>query len=449
MPGPEDRLQGLPHRLTALPRRARSCLALLCVLGFHAAAWGSTTAARLEELTRTFLETGLGGDVIAYRIAMAERDDGAIVATLSDISASDTTRSLIVDDIAVTWRPAGDRLYTATMTIPAVSALDDEGDTIARLTAGGGTLDLFVHIDTGILESGTLDGTGVTVSLAAGAAMIRIDHLAASVISEETAPATWAGQIQLTLDGLAATDGDGTAVALTRGHAAGWFRDMPATPVLRGLPEGASLRGEVALEGLSAVGGSGLRAGMESSLMEFTVVGTGGDLGSIGLQYSHEGLALEDAGLAPVVPRSLAGDVNLDAVPIADLFAAFDRPLARNLPEGATLDLELDWTWPDGAGNASGRLASAPLAPVPANGTVRFVTSGMADLVENVMAAAHAGNRQASHLVTYLALFTAMGRHDETVAEPRLVHDIELLPDNRILVNDNDINVLLSLLGAD
>ena len=43
----------------------------------------------------------------------------------------------------------------------------------------------------------------------------------------------------------------------------------------------------------------------------------------------------------------------------------------------------------------------------------------------------------------------AMGRHDETVAESPLVHDIVLLPDNRILVNDNDINVLLSLLGAD
>ncbi|MDE0417026.1 MAG: hypothetical protein OXI95_08855 [bacterium] len=412
-------------------------------------AWGSATTARLEELTRTLLEAGLGGDAITYRIAIAEGDDGAIVASLSDIAVGDATTPLVVDDVAVTWRPAGDRLYTATLTIPAVSVLNDEGDTIASLTAGGGKLNLLVHIDTGLLKSGTMDATGVTVSLAGGATMVRIDHLAASVIPEETAPATWAGQAQLDLVGLAVTGDDGTAVALTRGRAAGWFRDIPATPVLGSLPEGASLRGEVALEDLSAAGGSGLRAGMESSLLEFTVAGTGGDLGSIALRYSHEGLALEDAGLAPVVPRSLAGDVNLDAVPVADLVAAFDRPFASSLPEGATLGLELDWTWPDGAGNASGRLASAPLAPVPATGTVRFITGGMADLVENVIAAAHAGNRQASHLVTYLALFRAMGRHDETQAEPRLVHDIELLPDNRILVNDNDINILLSLLGAD
>ena len=174
--------------------------------------------------------------------------------------------------------------------------------------------------------------------------------------------------------------------------------------------------------------------------------GTGGNLGAIGLHYGHEGLALEDAGLAPVVPRSLAGDVNLDAVPVADLFAAFTRPFASSIPEGATLGLDLDWTWPDGAGNANGRLASAPLSPVPATGTVRLVTSGMEDLVETVRAAAHAGHRQARHLVTYLALFRAMGRHDETAAEPRLVHDIVLLPDNRILVNGNDINVLLDLL---
>ena len=449
MPGPEDSLQGLPHRLTAFPRRAGSCLALLCVLGFHASAWGSAVTARLEELTRTFLETGLGGDSITYRIAVTDGDDGAITAALSDISMIDAAKSFFVDDVAVTWRPAGGRLYSATMAIPTVSALDDEGDTIARLMASGGTLDLFVHIDTGHLESGTIDATGVTVSLAGGKATIRIDYMAASVTPEETAPSTWTGQAQLTLDGLTVTGGDGTAVALTRGHAAGRFRDIPAAPVLGGLPEGASLRGEVALEGLSAVGGAGMRTGMESSLLEFTMAGTGGDLVSIGLRYSHEGLAMEDAGLAPVMPHSLAGDVNLDAVAVRDLIAAFAGPFASSVPEGATLGLELDWTWPDGVGNASGRLASAPLAPVPATGTVRFVTSGMADLVENVIAAAHAGNRQARHLVTYLALFRAMGRHDETAAEPRLVHDIVLLPDNRILVNDNDINVLLSLLGAD
>ncbi len=449
MPGPEDRLQGLPYRLTALPRRARSCLALLCVLGFHASAWGSTTAARLEELTRALLESVPGGDVIAYRIATTEGNDGAIVATLSDISLGYAATSLVVDDIAVTWRPASDRLYSAAMTIPAVSALDDDGGTIARLTSDGGTLELFVHIDTGHLESGAMDATGVTVSLPGSAATVRIDDLAASVTPEEIAPATWAGQAQLTLDGLAVTAGDGTSVELARGHAAGWFRDIPATPSPGILPEGASLKGTVSLERLSAADGSGMRADMESSLLEFTVTGTGGDLGSIGLRYSHEGFALEDAGLAPVMPRSLAGDVNLDAVPIADLFAAFARPSGSGVPEGSTLGFDLDWTWPDGAGNASGRLASAPLAPVPATGTVRFVTSGMAELVENVMAAAYAGNRQARHLVTYLALFRAMGRHDETVAESPLVHDIVLLPDNRILVNDNDINVLLSLLGAD
>lgn len=376
---------------------------------------------------------------------MTDGKDGAVVATLSDISLGDESTSLVVDDVAVTWRPAGDRLYSASMTLPAVSALDDEGDTMARLTAAG-TLDVLVDIDTGRLESGAMDATGVTVFLAGGAATIRIDHLAASVTPEETAPATWAGQAQLTLDGLAATAGDGTAVALARGHAVTWFRDVPATPAPGVLPKGASLRGAVSLEGLSGTSGSGMRASMESSLLEFTVSGTGGNLGAIGLHYGHEGLTLEDPGLAPVVPRSLAGDVNLDAVPVADLFAAFTRPFASSVPEGATLGLDLDWTWPDGAGNATGRLASAPLSPVPATGTVRLVTRGMEDLVETVRAAAHAGHRQARHLVTYLALFRAMGRHDETAAEPRLVHDIVLLPDNRILVNGNDINILLGLL---
>ena len=379
---------------------------------------------------------------------MTDGDDGAVIATLSDISLGDPTTPLVVDDVAITWRPAGDRLYSASMTIPDVNALDDEGDTIARLSTVGGTLEMLVHIETGHLESGAIDATGVTVFLAGGAAMIRVDHLTASVTPEETTPATWAGQSQLTMDGLAVSAGDGTTVALTGGHAATWFRGIPATPALETLPEGASLRSVVSLEDLSAVGGSGMRADMDTSLLDFTVSGTGGGRGAIGLRYSHAGLALEDAGLAPVVPRSLAGDVNLDAVPVADLPAAFSRPFGSGLPEGATLGFDLDWTWPDGAGNASGRLASAPLAPVPATGNVRFVTSGMADLVENLMAAARTGNRQARHLATYLALFRAMGRHDETVAEPRLVHDIALLPDNRILVNGNDINVLLSLLDA-
>lgn len=448
MPGPEDRLQGLPHRLTALPRRARSCLALLCILWLHAPAWGSTTAARLEEITRTFLEAGLGGDAITYRIAMTDGDDGAVIATLSDISLGDATTPLVVDDVAITWRPAGDRLYSASMTLPGVSALDDEGDKLARFTTAGGTLEALVDIETGNLVSGAMDANGVVVFLAGRAAMIRIDHLAASVTPEETTPATWTGRAQLTLDGLAVNDGDGTTVALTGGHAATWFRGIPATPALETLPEGASVRGTVSLESLSGAGGSGMRAGMDSSILEFTVSGTGGNLGAIELSYNHEGLELEDAGLAPVVPRSLTGDVNLDAVPVADLPAAFSRPFGSGLPEGTTLGLDLDWTWPDGAGNASGRLVSAPLAPVPATGTVRFVTTGMEDLVENLMAAAGTGHRQARHLVTYLALFRAMGRHDETAVEPHLVHDIVLLPDDRILVNGNDINILLSLLGA-
>ena len=438
MQGPERRLQGLPDRLTTSLRRGRGCLALLCVLLLHAPAWSSATSARLEELTRAFLEAG---PAISYRIAMTDGEDGAIIATLSDISVGGASTFLVVDDFAVTWRPAGDRLYAASMTIPAVRARDDEGNTIARLTATGGTLDLGVHIDTGRLESGDMDATGVMVSLAGNRTTVRIDHLAASVTPEETAPATWAGQADVTLEGLAVTGGDGATVTLARGHATTWFRDIPAAPAWGVLPEGASLKGAVSLEHLSGMG-----AAMDSADLEFTVTGTGGNLGAIRLKYSHEGLALEDAGLAPVVPRSLVGDVNLDAVPVADLPAAFTR---SGMPQGATLGFDLDWTWPDGAGSVSGRLTSAPLAPVPATGTVRLVTSGMEDLVGNVTAAAREGNRQARHLVTYLALFRAMGRHDETAAGPRLIHDIVLTPDNRILVNDNDINVLLSLLNAD
>ena len=419
----------------------RSCLALLCVLLLPAPAWGSTTADRLEEITRSFLEAVPGGLAITCRITMAEGDDGAIIATLSDISVPDASTPLAVDDVAVTWRPAGDRLYSASMTIPAVSARDDEGNTLARFTTADGTLDVLVNIDTGDLVSGAMDAGGVTVSLAGSAATIRIDHLAASVTPEETASATWAGRADIALDGLVATAGDGTTVTLTRGHATTQVRDIPATPAEWTLPEGASLRGTVSLEDLAGIGGS-----MASSLLEFTVSGTGDNLGAIGLRYSHEGFTLEDDGLAPVMPRSLAGDVNLAGVPVAGLPEAFTR---RTMPEGATLGLDLDWTWPDGAGSVSGQLASAHLAPVPATGTVRLVTTGMEDLVENVKAAARAGHRQARHLVTYLALFRAMGRHDETAEEPRLVHDIALAPDNRILVNDNDINVLLSLLKAD
>lgn len=125
---------------------------------------------------------------------MTDGDDGATIATLSDISLGDATTPFLVDAVAITWRPAGGRLYSATLTIPAVIALDDEGDAIARFTADSGTLGLFVHIDTGHLESGTMDATGVTVSLAGSKATIRIDHLEASVTPEETASATWAGQ---------------------------------------------------------------------------------------------------------------------------------------------------------------------------------------------------------------------------------------------------------------
>ena len=427
--------------------RGRCCLALLCVLMLHLPAWGSTT--RLEELTRNLLEAVPGGDAVAYRITMAEGSDGAVIATLSDISLPDASTPLAVDDVAVTWRPAGDGLYSASMTIPAINALDDEGHTIFRLATAGGTLDMFVNTDTGHLESGAMDARGVTMSLAGGAVTIRIDHLAASLTPEETAPAAWAGQAEIVLNGLAVTAGDGTAVTVTRGHATTRFRDIPATPKQAILAEGATLRGTVSLEGLSGIGESGMHGAMDSSHLEFTVSGTGGNLGAIALQYSHDGLTLEDAGLAPVTPRSLTGDVNLDAVSIADLTAAFARPFGSAMPEGATLGFDLDWTWPDGTGSATGQLASAQLAPVPATGTVSLVTTGMGDLVLNVMAEAGTGNLQARHLVTYLALFRAMGRHDETAEEPRLVHDIVLQPDNRILVNDNDINVLLSLLKVD
>ena len=294
-----------------------------------------------------------------------------------------------------------------------------------------------------------MDARGVTLSLAGSPATIRIDHLAASVTQEETASATWAGEVDIALDGLAVTARDGTTVTVTRGHATTRFRDIPATPAEGILPEGASLKGAVSLEGLSGIDGSGMRGAMDLSHLEFTVSGTGDNLGAIGLQYSHEGFTLDDAGLAPVMPLSLAGKVNLDGVPVADLPAAFARPFGSAMPEGATLGFDLDWTWPDGTVSATGQLASAQLAPVPATGTVRLVTTGMGDLVGNVMAEAGTGNLQARHLVTYLALFRAMGRHEETAAEPRLVHDIVLQPDNRILVNDNDINVLLSLLKAD
>ncbi len=441
MPGPENRLQGLPHRLTFPARRTGACLALLCIVVLHAPAWGSSMAERLEELTKTFLGSVSGGGAVADRIDTTEGDDGVIVITLSDISLGDTVTSLVVDDIAVTWRPAGDRLYSASMTIPAISARDVGGDMVARLAAGGGTLDLLVHIDTGRLEAGAMDAVGVTVSLPGSHAAIHVNHLTASVTPQEATPLTLTGHAQLALDGLAVTGDDGTAVTLTRGHVSGWFRDIPTTAIPGSLPEGASMSGELALEGLFAADGTGIRADMRSSLLEFTVAGTGAGLGTVGLHYKHEGLALGDAGLAPVMPRSLTGDANLDAVPVADLFAG-------SVPEGATLDLDLDWTWPHGAGSASGRLTSAALAPALATGTVRFVTSGLAALVEDVMAAARDGNRRARHLVTYLALFRAMGRHDGEAEEPRLVHDIALLPDTRILVNDNDINILLNLLGA-
>ena len=429
------------------PSRGRCCLALLFVLVLHAPAWGST--ARLEELTRNLLEAGPGGDDIAYRITMTAGDDGAIIATLSDIALHDASTTFAVDDVTVTWRPAGDRLYSASMTIPAVRALDDEGNTLLRLTAAGGTLDMLVNIESGRLESGAIDASGVTLSLAGGTAPLRIDRLAASVTPQVTAPATWAGLAEIAFNGLAVTAGDGTTVTLTRGHATTRFRDIPAAPDEEIITQGASLKGAVSLEGLSGIDGSGLRGAMDSSLLEFTVSGTGGNLGAIALQYSHEGLTVEDAGLAPVMPQSLAGDVNLDAVPIADLPEAFARPFGSAMPEGATLGLDLAWTWPDGAGSVSGRLASAQLAPVLATGTVRLVTTGMGDLVENVMAAAATGNLRARHLVTYIALFRDLGRHDESAEESRLVHDIVLLPDNRILVNDNDINILLSLLKAD
>ncbi len=428
--------------------RGTCCLALLCVLMLHAPAWGSTTT-RLEELTRDLLEAVPGGDAITYRITMTEGEEGAVIATLSDIALHDASTPLAVDDVAVTWRPAGNRLYSASMTIPAVSALDDEGHSIFRLTTADGTLDVLVNIDTGHLESGAMDASDAKIFLAGSATTIRIDHLRLSVTPEESAPETWEGEAEIALNGLAVTAGDGTTVTVTRGHATTLFRDIPATPDRETLAEGASLKGAASLEGLSGIGGSGLRGAMDSSHLEFTVSGTGGNLGVIALQYSHEGLTLEDAGLAPVTPRSLTGDVNLDAVPIADLPAAFARPFGSAMPQGATLGLDLDWTWPDGTGGVSGQLASAQLAPVPATGTVRLVTTGMGDLVESVMAAAATGNRRARYLVTYLALFRAMGRLDETAEEPRLVHDIVLEPDNRILVNDNDINILLSLLRAD
>ncbi len=428
--------------------RGRVFLALLCVLMLHVPASGSTTAARLEDLIRTLLEAGPGGDAIAYRITMAQGRDGAIIATLSDISLPDAPTPLAVDDIAITWRPAGGGLYSASMMIPAVSALDDEGHKVARFSASG-TLDVLVDIDTGDLESAAIDASDVTLSLAGGAATVRIDHLAASVTPQETAPATPEGQAEISVDGLAVAAGDGATVTLARGHATTRFHDIPATPDQAVLAEGASLGGRVFLEGLAGVSGSGVRGAMDLSLLEFTVSGTGGNLGAIALRYSHEGLTLEDAGLEPVMPRSLAGDVNLDAVPVAGLPAAFALPFGSAVPEGATLGLDVDWTWPDGSGSISGHLASAQRAPVPATGTVKIVTTGMADLVKNVMAAAGTGNLQARRLVTYLALFRAMGRHDGTAAEPRLVHDIVLEPDNRILVNDNDINVLLGLLNAD
>ncbi len=397
----------------------------------HAPAWSSATSERLEEITRAFMEAG---PAISWRIAMTEGDDGAIIATLSDASSP---TPFVVDDIAVTWRPAGGRLYDASLTLPAVSVLDDEGNTLARITADG-TLDLSVHIDTGHLASADMNAWGVTVSPAGGVATLHIDHLTASLKLTETAPSTWTGEADIAIEGLAVTGGDATTVSLVRGHAATWFRDVPATAPEEGLTQGASLGGTVSLEHFSGMG-----AGMESSLLEFTVAGDDGNRGTIGITYSHEGFALEDAGLAPVAPRSMAGDVTLDVV---DLPAVLTRP---GMPQGATLGLDLDWTWPDGAGNVSGRLASAPLAPVTATGTLRLVTRGMEDLVENVKAAARDGHRQARHLVTYLALFRAMGRHDETVDGPRLIHDIVLAPDNRILVNDNDINILFSLLNPE
>ena len=441
MPDPEDSLQGLPHRLTLRAGRTTPCLALLCCAVLQTPAWALSTAERLEELTKTFLGSISGASAVAYQLDTTEEADGTIVITLLDISLGDHVPHLVVDDVAVTWRTAGDGLYAASMAIPAITAREGEGDTIARLTAGGGTLALLVDIDTGHVQSGTMDATGVTVSLPGGHAAILVDHLRASLAPHEAAPLSLAGDVQLALSGLTAIGDDGTTITLTRGHVTVGFRNIPATAIEGRLPEGAWLAGEVAFEGLSAADTTGIPADMKSCVLEFTVAGTGAGMSTIAIHYEHEGLTLRDAGLAPVTPHSLTGEVGLDALPVADL-------LAGSVPQGVTLDLGLEWTWVNGAGSATGLLTSAALAPVPGTGNIKVVTSGLPDLVEDVMALARDGNRRARLLGTYLSLFGAMGRNGAEAEEPRLVHDIALLDDSRILVNGNDINILLSLLGT-
>ena len=157
------------------------------------------------------------------------------------------------------------------------------------------------------------------------------------------------------------------------------------------------------------------------------------------------------------LPTAFALDLVLETLPVNDFMRIVteqpggepDLGVMLSLPAraGSTLQFELDYSGPALIASGSGKFAVAPKVPVPATGQANLVLTGLSDLVRQVRDAAMSGNDAAVEVAGFLALWHAIGRREETSDGLRHHYDLELLPDGRILLNGNDLDVFFDLIG--
>ena len=462
----------------------------------------SESAARLRTVTETFLRSVLAtphdegpGGRLDFRIEMTEHSDGIIAATIRDLVFRDTDFRLVIDDVVVTYSPLDELRYTASMDIPSMNGFDADGTEIGRFTALRWHVECVMHIDLALCESSEMDAADLVLIMPPhhnrDLVLVKLDRFSSTSALHETAAQTWSASADFAFTGLSVTSDGLTQISVGEARLTGEFRGVLDIFLLQrqgtNISPGALWREwlenparaqdgrllpidhvsvSYTLSDLSWNDGAGGGA-VGSAKLELSTTALNGNEGGFRLRYRHDRLDVDDVPVmipnVDPLPVAFGLDLDLEALPVNEFMRIVTEPsgsdpMSAGKPDpdmmmslltqaGSTLQFKLDYTGPALIASGTGHFAAAPKEPVPATGQANLVLTGLPDLVRQVRDDAMSGNNAAVEVASFLTLWHAIGRKEETSDGLRHHYDLELPPDGQILLNGNDLDILFDLLG--
>ncbi len=448
------------------------------------------------------------GRRLDYRIEMTEHSGGTIVAAIRDLVVHNTDtfhlgiadmvvkfgpvdELRLIDDMVVTYNPVNELRYTASTDIPSISGFHADGTEILRLATARWHVECVLRIDSALCEKSEMDVADLALTFLhrnSRSSLIKLDRLSSVSSLHETTARTWSGNTDIAFVGITSVL-DGIALlsigeAYITGEVHG-VHEMLLRPTLgmdisldalwhewlenpAGAPDGRLLpidhvSGFYTLSDFTWNGGFGPGVAAGSVQLDHSLTVLNGNEGAFRLRYRHDELDVSGVPIvyANLVPTDLALDLDLETLPIDEFTSiAIEQsdPMNASKPDpgmilsllaeaGSTLQFELGYSGPALVASGTGHFAAVQKEPVPATGEANLVLAGLPDLVRQVRDDAMSGSDAAVGVVGFLALWQAMGRKEETSDGLRHHYDLELLPDGRILLNGNDLEVLLDLMG--